>query len=70
MKRSEMLDVIKSCMYHLGPEDPEALKLSEMILTRIEDFGMLPPAIESSYKKYGVNVYRENNYWEDLYEEK
>ena len=35
-----------------------------IVLSIIESHGMLPPQVESSYRLYGTNVYRENNYWE------
>lgn len=43
MKRSKMLVIIKSCLYHLDSSDPEALSMSKSILNAIEANGMIPP---------------------------
>lgn len=45
MKRSEVLKIIKSNLYHLDSCDPEADRLSNMILTDLEESGILTPEI-------------------------
>ena len=67
MKRSEMvINIAIELMSRLPEwEKQERLDFASEILQSIEIMDMLPPRIKGSYELYGINVYRENNYWEE-----
>jgi hypothetical protein len=70
MKKSEMLEVMRvSKLLNFFEKEPLEDEM-EVILNAMEKAGMLAPMIMGAYQKYGVNVYRENNYWEDEDENK
>ena len=63
MKRIEMVEksLVLEDLFKL--ESVTFYMKMDAALLFFEEAGMFPPKIESSYKKFGRNVYRENNYW-------
>jgi hypothetical protein len=67
MKRSIVINKLREYLLNnhtnLGTRTGYYIGATE-ILKLIEELGMLPPRVESAYKKWGFNPYDENNYWE------
>ena len=66
MKKSDMIKELATAiiLYDVSINYKKAQELAEETLGVSIKLGMKAPQIESAFKKYGFNVYRENNYWE------